>query len=154
MALAIAEAAGRYGHVIFPGNIHAPALEVSYFILDPVPLFFLRICLEIKQTICGRLIEGSSVRTYSMSLLTVLYVFHTDVHRFVFILFSGSGHGPRLCTRVVARCAQVAERLLEGPGRDWASRVFFTDNGSTATEVAIKMGFRWVEVTMVHIAHE
>lgn len=37
---------------------------------------------------------------------------------------------------------QVAERLLEGPGRDWASRVFFTDNGSTATEVAIKMGFR------------
>ncbi|CAM9536742.1 unnamed protein product [Pylaiella littoralis] len=63
MALAIAEAAGRYGHVIFPGNIHAPALE-------------------------------------------------------------------------------VAERLLEGPGRGWASRVFFTDNGSTATEVAIKMGFR------------
>eukprot|EP00752_Nemacystus_decipiens_P005181 g4701.t1 len=63
MALAVAEAAGRYGHVIFPGNIHAPALE-------------------------------------------------------------------------------VAERLLEGPGRDWASRVFFTDNGSTATEVAIKMGFR------------
>lgn len=28
MALAVAEAAGRYGHVIFPGNIHAPALEV------------------------------------------------------------------------------------------------------------------------------
>ena len=28
MALAIAEAAGRYGHVIFAGNIHAPALEV------------------------------------------------------------------------------------------------------------------------------
>lgn len=27
MALAVAEAAGRYGHVIFPGNIHAPALE-------------------------------------------------------------------------------------------------------------------------------
>lgn len=27
MALAIAEAAGRYGHVIFAGNIHAPALE-------------------------------------------------------------------------------------------------------------------------------
>ncbi|CAM9921064.1 unnamed protein product, partial [Ectocarpus sp. 12 AP-2014] len=26
MALAVAEAAGRYGHVIFPGNIHAPAL--------------------------------------------------------------------------------------------------------------------------------
>lgn len=33
---------------------------------------------------------------------------------------------------------------MEGPGRGWASRVFFTDNGSTATEVAIKMGFRRV----------
>ncbi|CAN0063269.1 unnamed protein product, partial [Hapterophycus canaliculatus] len=65
MALAVAEAAGRYGHVIFPGNIHAPALE-------------------------------------------------------------------------------VAERLVEGPGKGWASRVFFTDNGSTATEVGIKMGFRRV----------
>lgn len=31
MALAVAEAAGRYGHVIFPGNIHAPALEVNFF---------------------------------------------------------------------------------------------------------------------------
>lgn len=29
MALAVAEAAGRYGHVIFPGNVHAPALEVT-----------------------------------------------------------------------------------------------------------------------------
>ncbi|CAM9640842.1 unnamed protein product, partial [Ascophyllum nodosum] len=63
MALAVAEAAGRYGHVIFPGNIHAPALE-------------------------------------------------------------------------------VAEKLVRGPGRGWASRVFYTDNGSTATEVGIKMGFR------------
>ena len=42
----------------------------------------------------------------------------------------------------VYTCVQVAERLVEGPGRGWASRVFFTDNGSTATEVAIKMGFR------------
>lgn len=37
---------------------------------------------------------------------------------------------------------KVAERLVAGPGNGWASRVFFTDNGSTATEVAIKMGFR------------
>lgn len=37
---------------------------------------------------------------------------------------------------------KVAERLVNGPGRGWASRVFYTDNGSTATEVAIKMGFR------------
>ena len=39
----------------------------------------------------------------------------------------------------------LADRLLfskSGPGRDWASRVFFTDDGSTAMEVAIKMGMK------------
>ncbi len=39
----------------------------------------------------------------------------------------------------------LADRLLHsksGPGRDWASRVFFTDDGSTAMEVAIKMGMK------------
>ena len=36
----------------------------------------------------------------------------------------------------------VADALLDGPGRTWAKRVFLSDNGSTATEVAIKMGFR------------
>lgn len=38
--------------------------------------------------------------------------------------------------------SKVAERLVRGPGKGWASRVFYTDNGSTATEVGIKMGFR------------
>jgi dethiobiotin synthetase/adenosylmethionine--8-amino-7-oxononanoate aminotransferase len=41
--------------------------------------------------------------------------------------------------------AELADRLLNGksgPGRNWASRVFFTDDGSTAMEVAIKMGMR------------
>lgn len=39
----------------------------------------------------------------------------------------------------------ITDRLLNsksGPGRDWASRVFFTDDGSTAMEVAIKMGMK------------
>jgi dethiobiotin synthetase/adenosylmethionine--8-amino-7-oxononanoate aminotransferase len=39
----------------------------------------------------------------------------------------------------------LADRLLfskSGPGRDWASRVFFSDDGSTAMEVAIKMGMK------------
>lgn len=39
----------------------------------------------------------------------------------------------------------LADRLLHsksGPGRGWASRVFFTDDGSTAMEVAIKMGMK------------
>ncbi|XP_021755387.1 bifunctional dethiobiotin synthetase/7,8-diamino-pelargonic acid aminotransferase, mitochondrial-like [Chenopodium quinoa] len=37
---------------------------------------------------------------------------------------------------------ECAELLLEGVGKGWASRTFFSDNGSTATEVALKMAFR------------
>ncbi|KAK4481850.1 hypothetical protein RD792_012761 [Penstemon davidsonii] len=37
---------------------------------------------------------------------------------------------------------ELAEILLEGVGKDWASRVYFSDNGSTAVEIALKMAFR------------
>jgi dethiobiotin synthetase/adenosylmethionine--8-amino-7-oxononanoate aminotransferase len=63
LAAAVGYAAGRYGHVMFPENIHEPALG-------------------------------------------------------------------------------LAEALLSGPGRGWASRVFYSDNGSTALEVALRMAFR------------
>jgi len=36
----------------------------------------------------------------------------------------------------------VSELLLEGVGKNWATRVFFSDNGSTATEIGIKMALR------------
>jgi dethiobiotin synthetase/adenosylmethionine--8-amino-7-oxononanoate aminotransferase len=65
LALASAAAAGRYGHVIFPDVVHAPALALSQRLIGP-----------------------------------------------------------------------------KGPGYGWASRVFFTDDGSTAMEVSIKMGFK------------
>lgn len=63
LALAAAYAAGRYGHVIFPQAVHAPALS-------------------------------------------------------------------------------LAKRLVRTVGRDWASKVFFSDDGSTGMEVAIKMALR------------
>lgn len=63
MATAMAYAAGRYGHVMFPENAHEPALKLS-------------------------------------------------------------------------------EKLIETVGKGWASRVYFSDDGSTAVEVAIKMAFR------------
>ncbi|KAH7441161.1 hypothetical protein KP509_03G027300 [Ceratopteris richardii] len=37
---------------------------------------------------------------------------------------------------------QCAEFLIESIGKDWASRVYYSDNGSTAVEIAIKMAFR------------
>lgn len=36
----------------------------------------------------------------------------------------------------------LARKLLDGPGRGWAARAFFSDNGSTAVEVSLKMAFR------------
>ena len=64
MALAIAEAAGRYGHVLFPSNLHPPVAQLSRYLLQ------------------------------------------------------------------------------RGPGRGWAARVFYSDDGSTGMEIAIKMALR------------
>lgn len=53
--------------------------------------------------------------------------------RYGHVLFPGVAHAPAV---------ELAEALLHGPsapGRDWASRVFFSDDGSTATEIALKM---------------
>ncbi|KAK2077256.1 hypothetical protein QBZ16_004890 [Prototheca wickerhamii] len=53
--------------------------------------------------------------------------------RYGHVILSGTVHTPAL---------QLAEALLRLPGHDWAARVFYSDNGSTAVEVALKMAFR------------
>ncbi|KAG2366972.1 PLP-dependent transferase [Suillus spraguei] len=53
--------------------------------------------------------------------------------RYGHVMFPQATHLPAL---------QLAERLLQGPGKGWASRVFFSDNGSTGMEVALKMALR------------
>lgn len=53
--------------------------------------------------------------------------------RYGHVMFPENVHEPAL---------DCAELLLEGVGKGWASRTYFSDNGSTAIEIAIKMAFR------------
>jgi dethiobiotin synthetase/adenosylmethionine--8-amino-7-oxononanoate aminotransferase len=53
--------------------------------------------------------------------------------RYGHVLFPSGTHAPAL---------ELAEKLLSTVGKGWASRVFFSDNGSTAMEVALKMALR------------
>lgn len=54
--------------------------------------------------------------------------------RYGHVMFPQATHLPAL---------NLAERLVHnGPGKGWASRAFFSDNGSTGMEVALKMALR------------
>jgi dethiobiotin synthetase/adenosylmethionine--8-amino-7-oxononanoate aminotransferase len=54
--------------------------------------------------------------------------------RYGHVIFPQAVHAPAL---------KLAERLItNGPGKGWASRVFYSDDGSTAMEVALKMALR------------
>lgn len=53
--------------------------------------------------------------------------------RYGHIIFPQTVHQPAL---------DLSKTLLNTVGKHWASRVFFTDDGSTAIEVALKMAFR------------
>lgn len=53
--------------------------------------------------------------------------------RYGHVPFPSACHSPAL---------DLADALLSGPGRGWASRVFYSDNGASAVEVALKMALR------------
>jgi dethiobiotin synthetase/adenosylmethionine--8-amino-7-oxononanoate aminotransferase len=54
--------------------------------------------------------------------------------RYGHVMFPQAVHLPAL---------KLAERLIQnGPGKGWATRAFFSDNGSTGMEVALKMALR------------
>ncbi|CAG8671296.1 14102_t:CDS:2 [Ambispora leptoticha] len=53
--------------------------------------------------------------------------------RYGHVIFPECIHEPAL---------DLAEKLLEGVGKGWATRVFYSDNGSTAIEVALKMALK------------
>ncbi|KAI9203841.1 pyridoxal phosphate-dependent transferase [Polychytrium aggregatum] len=55
-------------------------------------------------------------------------------------------YGHLIFPEVVHRPAlELAEKLLKQLGDSWATRVFYTDNGSTGMEVALKMAFKTFE---------
>lgn len=53
--------------------------------------------------------------------------------RYGHVMFPTATHEPAL---------RLAERLVNDVGQGWASRCFYSDDGSTAMEVALKMAFR------------
>lgn len=53
--------------------------------------------------------------------------------RYGHVMFPENAHEPAL---------QLSEKLLATVGKRWASRVYFSDDGSTAVEVGLKMAFR------------
>lgn len=58
--------------------------------------------------------------------------------RYGHVMFPQAIHLPAL---------KLAERLIHnGPGKGWASRAFFSDNGSTGMEIALKMALRYFSV--------
>jgi dethiobiotin synthetase/adenosylmethionine--8-amino-7-oxononanoate aminotransferase len=61
--------------------------------------------------------------------------------RFGHVIFPENIHAP---------AAELSARLLAGVGRDWAARVFLSDNGSTSVEVGLKMAFR---LRLTRLAH-
>ncbi|KAK7265291.1 hypothetical protein RJT34_32909 [Clitoria ternatea] len=64
--------------------------------------------------------------------------------RFGHVMFPENVHEPAL---------NCAELLLQGVGKGWATRAFFSDNGSTAIEIALKMAFRKFSVDHGLIVH-
>jgi len=72
---------------------------------------------------------GMDARTHPIMTRAIAYA----AGRFGHVLFPQQVHRPAL---------ELAKKLVAGPGSGWATRVFYSDNGSTAVEVAIKMAFR------------
>lgn len=55
-------------------------------------------------------------------------------------MYPEAAHAPAL---------ELADRLLQGPGHGWAHRVFYSDDGSTAVEIGLKMALRAYSVKRV-----
>ena len=62
--------------------------------------------------------------------------------RYGHVLFPEVAHAPALALASALLSPSSTTATAPGPGAGWASRVFFSDNGSTAVEVGVKMALR------------
>ena len=60
-------------------------------------------------------------------------IFRHATARWGHVMYPEAAHKPAL---------ELADRLLKGPGSGWAQRVFYSDDGSTAVEIGLKMALR------------
>ena len=74
MSLALAEAAGRYGHVMFPSNLHPPAVQLSQYLLEKGPgrgwanrVFYSGIHITATRNFCN---------AYMRKIFEISYLFH------------------------------------------------------------------------------
>ncbi len=77
------------------------------------------------------LIEISQSHGHASEQLTLAAA--SAAGRYGHVLFPSGSHLPAL---------KLAEKLKKTVGHGWADRVFYSDNGSTGMEVALKMGLR------------
>ncbi|KAJ3223384.1 hypothetical protein HK099_001210 [Clydaea vesicula] len=67
---------------------------------------------------------------------------HGNPHMAKEAAYAAGRYGHVISPEAIHEPAQaLAEEILSSAGKDWASRVFYSDNGSTAIEVALKMAF-------------
>ena len=78
-------------------------------------------------------LRNPSVPSRRGALLTHLVTRSHAAGRWGHVMYPENSHEPAL---------ELAARLLAGPGRGWAHRTFYSDDGSTAVEIALKMALR------------
>ena len=91
-----------------------------------------------KDSLLSPLFDGSAswwTQTFGHGNISLALAAARAAGRYGHVMYPQAVHAPAL---------QLAERLLSpnGPGSGWASRVFYSDDGSTAMEVALKIAIR------------